>query len=176
MTLPRILFALVIGFWSLAGAQAQPAFPTNLTVTLVQRGSVSLAWDRAASHTNLASFGVLVGVASGTYNVRQDQPTNTTTATVTNLAPGRYFFAVVARNVAGLDSDPSNEISATVEKPASVPAVRTTQLRGGIEGALYPDGPWVEVLTIPTFAVAAVEQQRFFRMWLEIERGPNLIP
>lgn len=157
----------------LAG-KAQPAFPTNIIVTLVQSGRVSLAWDRAASHTNVV-FTVLVGVASGVYNLRAEAGTNTT-FTVTNLLAGSYFFAVIARNAAGLESDPSNEIGAAVEKPGRVPAVRTTQLRSGIEGAKYPDGPWNEVTAFPMFAVAAVEEHRFFRMRLDHERGPVVNP
>jgi len=171
-----IFVALTILLAPTIWCSAQPSFPTNVTVTLVQRGSVYLAWDRAASHTNLASYGVLVGVVSGIYNVRQDQPTNTTTATITNLAPGRYYFAVVARNVAGLDSDPSKEISAVVEKPESVPAVRTTQLRSGIEGSKYPDGPWNEVMKHDIITPVTTVENRFFRTWINIERGPNLIP
>ena len=159
-----LLLALARGI-----AFGQP-FPTNVVVTLVQRGEVSLAWDRAPSHTNLESFVILVGVESGAYNVRQDVAPHLTTAVVTNLPVGRYFFAVLARNLAKLESDPSNEVSAVIEKPVNVPSVRTTQLRAGIEGALSPDGPWVPVVRFPAFAVADVEQ-RFFRMWLGIERG-----
>lgn len=159
-----LLLALARGI-----AFGQP-FPTNVVVTLVQRGEVSLAWDRAPSHTNLEAFVILIGVESGAYNVRQDVAANVTTAMVTNLPVGRFFFAVIARNFAKLESDPSNEVSVVIEKPVSVPSVRTTQLRAGIEGALRPDGPWVDVMTFPAFAVADVEH-RFFRMRLGIERG-----
>lgn len=77
--------------------------------------SVSLAWDRAASHTNLSAFILKWGVTSGSYTGQVSVATNLTTTTVNNLVPGvRYFFAVTARNVAGLESDPSNEISYTI--------------------------------------------------------------
>lgn len=77
--------------------------------------SVTLAWDRAASHTNLSAFILKYGVTSGSYTGQVSVATNLTTSTVNNLAPGvTYFFAVTAKNVANLESDPSNEISYTV--------------------------------------------------------------
>ncbi len=80
-----------------------------------QAQSVSLAWDRAASHTNLSAFILKWGVTSGSYTGQVSVATNLTTTTVNNLVPGvTYFFAVTARNVAGLESDPSNEISYTI--------------------------------------------------------------
>jgi hypothetical protein len=171
----RLLLGLALGHLLLLMAIAQPAFPTNV-VALVQHGTVTLAWDRAASHTNLASFGVLIGVASGAYNVRQEQATNTTTATVTNLAPGRYFFAVTARNVAGLDSDPSNEISVAIEKPPAVPSVRTVGVRAVLEGGTYPGGPWVGVIEWPAVALLASSEHRFFRVKLDVGPGVAVMP
>ena len=77
--------------------------------------SVTLAWDRAASHTNLSAFILKYGVTSGSYTGQVSVATNLTTSTVNNLVPGvTYFFAVTAKNVANLESDPSNEISYTV--------------------------------------------------------------
>lgn len=77
--------------------------------------SVTLAWDRAASHTNLSAFILKYGVTSGSYTGQVSVATNLTTTTVNNLVPGvAYFFAVTAKNVANLESDPSNEISYTV--------------------------------------------------------------
>jgi len=77
--------------------------------------SATLAWDRAASHTNLASFVLKYGVTSGSYTGQVSVATNLTTTTVNNLVPGvTYYFVVTAKNVADLESDPSNQISYTV--------------------------------------------------------------
>src|SRR6187455_2520021 len=71
--------------------------------------SVTLAWDRDSSHTNLSSYLVKYGESSGSYTGQVSVATNNTSATISNLAAGRtYYFAVTARNVAGLESDPSN--------------------------------------------------------------------
>ena len=171
----RILVALVIGHWLVFIAAAQPAFPTNVVIKLVQEGNVTLAWDRAASHTNLASFGLLTGVRSGVYNQRLDCPTNLTTCTVSNLPSGAtYFFAVVARNVAGLDSDPSNEISYTIERPAPPPSVRTAQIKTMLEFAPFPEGPWTNLVAFSAINVAASSDQRFFRVRLNSIPSPML--
>lgn len=142
---------------------AQPSFPTNVVVTLNQRGQVGLAWDRAASHTNVV-FTVLVGVQPGVYNLRVEAGTNTA-HTVTNLAPFSYFFAVIARNASGLESDPSNEVSATVAKPQAPANHRTiaVPLTAGIQASSSPDGPWREIKSFGTLWYIAKTDQRFFR-------------
>lgn len=92
---------------------------------LLSAASATLAWDRAASHTNLSAFVLKYGVSSGSYTGKVSVATNFTSATVNDLVPGvRYFFAVTARNVAGLESDPSNEISHT--PPTTAPNVLPT--------------------------------------------------
>ncbi len=84
-------------------------------VSTTRAESATLAWDRAASHTNLASFVLKYGVTSGSYTGQVSVATNLTTATVNNLVPGvTYYFVVTAKNVADLESDPSNQISYTV--------------------------------------------------------------
>lgn len=149
--------------------EAQPAFPTNIVVTLNQKGQVSLAWDRAASHSNV-TFCVLIGVKSGVYNVRQDAGTNVTTV-VTNLAPALYFFTVIAKNQAGLESDPSNEVSYEVTKPLAPSGIRTTQVITNLESAPFPDGPWTKILSYQPVTFVASADQRFFRARLMIDVG-----
>ena len=84
-------------------------------VNTARADSATLAWDRAASHTNLAAFVLKYGVTSGSYTGQVDVATNLTSATVNNLVPGvTYYFVVTAKNVANLESDPSNQISYTV--------------------------------------------------------------
>lgn len=97
----------------------------------IKTESVTLAWDRAASHTNLSAFILKWGVTSGSYTGAVSVATNLTTTTVGNLTPGvRYFFAVTAKNVANLESDPSNEVSYTPpggETPGDPPTAPTIQ-------------------------------------------------
>lgn len=152
---------------------AQPAFPTNIVVTLNQRGQVSLAWDRAASHTNV-TYCVLIGVKSGVYNVRQEAGTNAT-ATVTNLAPALYFFSVIAKNPAGLESDPSNEISFEVTKPVSVPVLRTVGIGARLESSQFPTGPWADSVVFEEKYFAVNDTQRFFRLRVTALPGMEIL-
>ena len=115
--------------------------------------SVKLAWDRAASHTNLASFVLKHGTSSGSYQTTQRVATNLTTATVSALKPGTtYFFIVTAENVAGLESDPSNEISYRVPITILIDVQSSADL----------SGPWKsEAIQIQQ---EALEVQKFFRL------------
>lgn len=168
-TIISIISALLLAF----AVEAQVPFPTNLVVRLNTNGQVSLAWDRAASHTNLASFGILVGVRSGVYNVRHEVTTNNTVYTVTNLPAGvTFYFAAVARNVAGIDSDPSNEVSYTIPKPEPVPAIRTTYIDSDLESAPFPTGPWTNEVSYPRFSYLATSEQKFFRVRMRASPGP----
>jgi len=75
-------------------------------------GDVTLAWD-PNTETDLAGYKLYIGTASRTYG----PPIllgKVTTYTVTNLAPGTYYFAVTAYNTAGLESGFSNEVSAVI--------------------------------------------------------------
>lgn len=154
-----LLFASLLV--SVAQSEAQPAFPTNVVVVLNRNGSVSLAWDRAISHTNV-TFSVLVGVASRVYNLRVDAGASTT-ATITNLPAGAtYYFAVVA-TASTIDSEPSNEVSKLIDKPVPVPTIRTVSIRSALQESRYPDGPWSMTMEHREYNVAAVEP-RFYRV------------
>ena len=123
-----------------------------LLVTKAITSTATLAWDRAASHTNLAAFVVKQGTTSGSYQATQRVATNITTATVSALKSGTtYFFVVTAENVAGLESDPSNEISYTV------PVTITLNL----QSATDPSGPWSNEAI---FMFTAKNSQAFFRI------------
>src|SRR5262245_59160586 len=72
-----------------------------------QAASVTLAWDRSPG-TNLANYRLKYGGASGVYTGQVIIATNLTVGTVSNLVAGQtYYFVVTARNVQGLESDPS---------------------------------------------------------------------
>jgi len=71
--------------------------------------SVTLAWDPSPG-TNIASYVVYSGTASGSYSASTS--VNQTQASLGGLQSGQtYFFAVTARNTTGVESVPSNEVS-----------------------------------------------------------------
>jgi fibronectin type 3 domain-containing protein len=73
---------------------------------------LTLAWD-ANEEPDVDSYRLHMGTASRQY------PSafllgKVTSYTVTDLVSGVYYFAVTARNTAGLESDFSNEVIATI--------------------------------------------------------------
>ena len=81
-------------------------------------GTVTLAWD-PNTEPNLAGYNLYYGRTSGSYAHRIPLGIETT-HTVSNLAPGTlYYFVVTAVNMAGLESEPSNEI--IVKVPHQLP-------------------------------------------------------
>jgi YHS domain-containing protein len=81
------------GFCSIAGA-----------------ADVGLAWN-ANPETDIASYRLSYGTSPGQYNQVKEVGRDTRTL-VTNLEAGRtYYFAVAAVNYAGMQSDPSTEVS-----------------------------------------------------------------
>ena len=90
--------------------------------------AVTFEWDaspdqwvtgyRLYTHTNSMAAGTNLATAI----VKIDAGTNLT-ATVTNLAPGRYYFVATAYTAYNLESPPSNEIILSV--PVQPPNLRT---------------------------------------------------
>jgi hypothetical protein len=81
------------------------------TADVLAAQSVTLAWDPSVE-TNLAKYSLYYGVSRGTYSTQLDVSPNRAAATVSNLLAGQtYFFVVTARDVDGLKSVPSNEVS-----------------------------------------------------------------
>ena len=73
--------------------------------------SVNLAWDRNAE-TNLSRYTLKYGATSGSYTGLVNIATNSTTATVSNLAQNvTYYFVVTATDVNNQESNPSAEVS-----------------------------------------------------------------
>lgn len=134
--------------------------------------TVRLAWDSAPSHTNLLRYVVKQGVASGTYTNLTQVPTNSTTAVITNLPRKMCFFVVTAVNVAGLESDPSNELSVDLEPPAPpVPPSGLRQVGVGLtlKSSGSVSGPWVTAVDYGMVNFEATGQNRFFRVELSIK-------
>ena len=85
-------------------------------------GAALLTWRAPTEYTDdsaltgLVGFKLYWGTASGVYS-RQLTINNplTTTWTLTNLPAGRWFFAVAALDVSGLESAKSNEATRLIE-------------------------------------------------------------
>lgn len=80
-------------------------------------GSVSLNWDSPSANTDdtalsdLASYRIRYGSASGNYANTVDVGLSTN-YTIQNLTSGTtYYFAVAALNTSGVESDLSNEVA-----------------------------------------------------------------
>jgi hypothetical protein len=96
--------------------------------------SITVAWD-ATSEPEISGYRVHYGVSTETYTDTLDVGKNTS-ATVSNLTVGvTYFFAVTAYdNTTGLESQPSNEVSATVT-PLLPPTFGGSYNGASVEGA-----------------------------------------
>lgn len=90
---------------------------------------VTLAWDPSVS-SSVAGYRLYYGVSSRVYtNVIDVGSANS--ATVSNLVDSTtYFFAVTAYDVAGLESDFSDEISYTVPSPVSLLRISFDPVQG----------------------------------------------
>ena len=83
-------------------------------------GEVSLAWDPVPD-SDIAGYEIWYGTTTGSYDQSVDVG-NSTSATISDLPTGvTHFLVVIARNSAGLESLPSNEVSALVGLPVNQP-------------------------------------------------------
>jgi hypothetical protein len=91
--------------------------------------SASFAWNANTvttdPATNATGYKLHWGTQSGTYTSVLDAGNNTT-ATVSGLAAGTYFFAVKAYNAAGSESVASNELVLVVPTPTPTPSATPT--------------------------------------------------
>lgn len=93
----------------------------NIAVVAVASGSATLMWTPPTQNTdgsaltNLAGYRIYWGTAAGSYTSSVDigNP-GLTTYVVENLVPGTYYFAVTARNSAGIESALSDGASKTI--------------------------------------------------------------
>jgi hypothetical protein len=77
--------------------------------------TVVLAWD-ANTETNLAGYNVYYGTASRSYEAFKPVGNTTTSTSITNLQSGTtYYFAVTAKNTAGMESAYSSEVGLNVQ-------------------------------------------------------------
>lgn len=97
-----------------------PAFAINVSAPAAGASSVNLSWQAPTENsdgsplTDLKGYKIHYGTQSQNYTgaISVDNPT-LTTYLVSSLPAGKYFFAVTAYNSQGLESSPSDEISAT---------------------------------------------------------------
>ena len=80
-------------------------------------GSVDLGWAENPEQ-DVMGYKVYFGTASGVYGESDD--VSQTTASISDLTVGvRYYFAVTAYDLSGLESDYSQEVSTIVPPPPS---------------------------------------------------------
>ena len=93
----------------------------NAPATTPTTGSATLSWNVPTENTDgtpitdLAGYHIYYGTSAGalTTTVTISNPTETSYV-VAGLAPGTYYFAIVAYNSAGVDSPQSNMASKTI--------------------------------------------------------------
>jgi Fibronectin type III domain/Divergent InlB B-repeat domain len=112
------------------------------SLALSYSASVTLAWN-ASSGSGVTGYKLRYGTTSGNPSQVVDVG-NTTTATASNLNDGTtYYFTVVAYNAAGIESQPSNEVSYAT--PTSGLTTYVLTVHGGTGGGNYAPGTQVQV-------------------------------
>ena len=88
--------------------------------SLEHSGSVSLSWNAPTKNedgtplTDLSGYKIFYGTSSHMYENQIDVG-NATSVNISNLAPGTYYFALVAYDESGNESAPSSEIWRYIE-------------------------------------------------------------
>jgi hypothetical protein len=95
-----------------------PKFAITVTAGLPVVHNATLSWQAPTTNTdgttltNLSGYRIVYGTQAGQYtNSVAVSNVGITRYVVENLASGRYYFAVIALNGAGAQSDPSGEVS-----------------------------------------------------------------
>jgi fibronectin type 3 domain-containing protein len=92
-----------------------PSVPTNLVVTSVASGSVSLNWTPSTGPAGVGGYRILQGLSPGAMSIRADAPAPPYSVTV---APSTtYYYEVQSYNPNGVLSGPSNMVTATTPAP-----------------------------------------------------------
>ncbi len=140
-------------------------FITALALQL-RAANVALEWDPSPS-PGIAGYRVHYGTNSGGYSAFNSFSRTNRIGTISNLAPGRWFFAATAVASNGLESVKSNEVNVNV-LPLSPQITRITGPTDALllQSAPSAAGPWKTVAVItssnqPVLLTAASRQ--FFR-------------
>jgi hypothetical protein len=132
LRVPTYCCALLIA----SGAFAQTSAPPGLTATR----QISLEWDPSPS-AGVVGYKAYFGSQPHTYGVPVELG-NQTYFTVEGLPPGTWYFAVTAKDAAGMESGFSNEASETIAiAPATGPAI--TQLGASVIATTAATITWV---------------------------------
>ena len=92
----------------------------SISVRAESSQSVTLEWD-ASPDADVTGYRLWYGTSAGVHQ-QSVAVGNTTSATLPNLADAQtYFIVVTAVNAAGLESEPSNEVSFTTDAPTPPP-------------------------------------------------------
>lgn len=109
-----------------------PTAPSSLTAS-IGSGTAGLIWTAATDNVGLAGYDVHRSTAAGFTPAianRIAQPSGTSLSDP-GLAPGTYFYKVVARDAAGNLSPASKDASATLPSDATVPVAAVTAPAAG---------------------------------------------
>jgi len=99
--------------------------------------SVTMAWD-ANPEPDVIGYRLYYGTAPGSYPKILDAG-NSTTLTISQIAPGTYYMMVTAYNTADLESLPSTELQVVVDSAADTQSPVISDLPGEI--VKVPDSP-----------------------------------
>jgi hypothetical protein len=87
-----------------------PSVPTNLAVTKVTSGTVSLKWTPSTGIGGVGGYRILEGTTPGSLSIRADVTAPPYTVAVGSSTT--YYFEVESYNPLGVTSGPSNEVTA----------------------------------------------------------------
>lgn len=131
--------------------------------------TVMFSWD-INTETNVVGYRLLSGPASRIYTATNVVPggRETSLMTMSNVPSGRIFFALVAMDASGLQSDFSNEVLWTNRSFAP----RNFRLVGTMQASASPTGPWKDLATVDMKLPPMPESQQFYRTRLLLEELP----
>jgi chitodextrinase len=124
----RFYYPFQLGVFLLVLAACSASDPShNSGFSTRNSGTARLSWE-ASIGRNIAGYKIYLATTSGGYGPPlATTPMDTTTYTVTGLAPGTtYFFVVTAFNTDGAESTFSNEASTSIsESTVAAPDFKT---------------------------------------------------
>lgn len=119
-----------------AGTETLPSITSSATYNITCEwldATATLTWTAPTQNTDgtpltdLTGFWVHYGATSGNYSVSVQYPDpNQTTAVITPLTPGMWFFVATAYNALGIESDFSNEASKLLTQESDVESIGIT--------------------------------------------------
>jgi hypothetical protein len=97
-----------------------PKFSIAVAAAAVTTRSVTLSWmppttnTDGSSLTNLSGYRIMYGTSPGQYTTSVNVSLGLSNYTIDSLNSGKYYFAIVAKNSNGAESDASAEVSTTL--------------------------------------------------------------